>query len=107
MENKDLFLKIINHELPATILYEDDKVIAILDKFPHQKGHFLVIPKIYSRNLFEIDDQTLAYAMIKARELALEQVKLLGAKGFKLLVNNESVANQQIFHTHIHIIPFY
>ncbi|MBG0730694.1 histidine triad protein HinT [Mycoplasma sp. 'Moose RK'] len=107
MENKELFLKIIDRELPAKIIFEDEKVIAFLDKFPASPGHFLVVPKKYSRNLFTISDEDLAYLMQKARQLALEQIKELGATGFKLLVNNEKSAAQTIFHTHVHIIPFY
>ncbi|CAT05289.1 HIT-like protein [Mesomycoplasma conjunctivae] len=106
-ENKDLFLKIINRELESQIIYEDDRVIAFMDKFPVSKGHFLVVPKKYSRNLYEISDEDLTYLILKARQLALEFVKKFGAKGFKLLSNNESVAEQSIFHTHIHIIPYY
>ncbi|WP_033160871.1 histidine triad protein HinT [[Mycoplasma] collis] len=100
-----LFLKIIKKELPAEIIYEDDKVIAFMDKFPVTKGHFLVVPKNYSRNLITISDEDLSYAMLKARELALLQIKKLNVKGFRLIVNNEPEAKQVVFHTHIHIIP--
>lgn len=107
MENTTLFLDIIAKKSPATIIYEDEKVIAFLDKFPVSPGHFLVVPKNYSRNLFKIKEEDFIYAIKKARELALEQVKKLSASSFRLLVNNEKEANQTIFHTHIHIIPFY
>nr|WP_318034613.1 HIT domain-containing protein [Mesomycoplasma lagogenitalium] len=100
-----LFLKIINRELPADILYEDDKVIAFLDIKPVRKGHFLVIPKNYSRNLISIKEDDFIYLMTKSRELALEQIKKLNVKGFQLIVNNEPEAKQVVFHTHVHIIP--
>ncbi|WP_215737386.1 histidine triad protein HinT [Mesomycoplasma hyorhinis] len=104
---EELFLKIIKREEPATILYEDDKVIAFLDKYAHTKGHFLVVPKNYSRNLFSISDEDLSYLIVKAREFPLQEIKKLGATGFKLLINNEPDAEQSIFHTHVHIIPYY
>ncbi|VEU59694.1 histidine triad protein HinT [Mesomycoplasma neurolyticum] len=100
-----LFLKIINKELPAEIIYEDEKIIAFLDKFPVTNGHFLVVPKNYSRNLITISDDDLSYLMIKARELALIQIKKLNVKGFRLIVNNEPESKQVVFHTHVHIIP--
>lgn len=104
---EELFLKIIKREEPATILYEDDKVIAFLDKYAHTKGHFLVVPKVYSRNLYTITDADLSYLILKARQFALKEVQKLGATGFKLLINNEPDAEQSIFHTHVHIIPYY
>ncbi|MBY7705730.1 HIT domain-containing protein, partial [Vibrio harveyi] len=45
--------------------------------------------------------------IVKAREFALQEIKKLGATGFKLLINNEPDAEQSIFHTHVHIIPYY
>ncbi|MGZ9414138.1 histidine triad protein HinT [Mycoplasma sp. 5370] len=102
---EQLFLKIINREIPANIIYEDERVIAFLDIKPVTKGHFLVVPKIYSRNLFSIENSDLEYLIVKAKELAIEQTQKLNVKGFKLLINNEKEAGQEVFHTHIHIIP--
>ncbi|TNK91648.1 hypothetical protein C4M83_03665, partial [Mycoplasmopsis pullorum] len=48
---KDIFLKIINREIPAKIIYEDDKVIAFMDAYPIQEGHFLVVPKNWAPNV--------------------------------------------------------
>ncbi|AGQ50981.1 histidine triad protein HinT [Mesomycoplasma hyopneumoniae] len=107
MENTTLFLDIIAKKLPAKIIYEDEKVIAFYDKFPVSPGHFLVVPKNYSRNLFTISDEDFTYLIKKARELALVELKKINAISFKLLINNEKEAQQTIFHTHIHIIPFY
>ncbi|WP_373422506.1 histidine triad protein HinT [Mycoplasma enhydrae] len=104
---KDTFQRIIDREIPATIIYEDADVIAILDIDPVEKGHFLVIPKKYSRNLYDIDNETLAKLFQKARELAVEQTEKLNASGFKLTVNNNESADQTVFRTHIHIIPYY
>ncbi|MBN3534518.1 histidine triad protein HinT [Mycoplasma procyoni] len=102
---KTVFQKIIDREIPSNILYEDDRVIAFYDIQPETKGHFLVVPKTFSRNLFTIEDQDLEYLIKKARELALLEVKKLNVKGFSLLINNEPESNQSVFHTHVHIIP--
>ncbi|UWD34326.1 histidine triad protein HinT [Mesomycoplasma molare] len=102
---EDLFLKIINRTIPANIIYEDEKVIAFLDIKPVTKGHFLVVPKNYSKNLKTINEDDLQYLFSKARELALEEIKKLNVNGFKLLVNNEKESGQEVFHTHVHIIP--
>ncbi|AWX69632.1 histidine triad protein HinT [[Mycoplasma] anseris] len=104
---KDIFQRIIDREIPATIIYEDKEVIAFNDIKPVNKGHFLVVPKVFSENLYDIEDEELSYLILKARELALETMKKLNATGFKLIVNNNSSAGQEIFRTHIHIIPYY
>ncbi|WP_412031750.1 histidine triad protein HinT [Metamycoplasma buccale] len=107
MVEKDTFQRIIDREIPATIIYEDDDVIAFNDIKPVNKGHFLVVPKEFSKNLYEIEDTTLQNLIVIARKLALNQVEKLGATGFRLVVNNEESAGQAIFRTHIHIIPYY
>ena len=105
--SKDTFQRIIDREIPATIIYEDDKAIAFLDIDPEEKGHFLVVPKQFSENLFDIDEETFAYIFPLARKLALQQIKKLNASGFRLIVNNGESAGQAVFRTHIHIIPYY
>ena len=104
---KDTFQRIIDREIPATIIYEDDNIIAFLDIHPHNKGHFLVVPKEFSENLFDIEDEQYLTLLTVAKSLALSQVKKLNATGFKLEINNGTSAGQEIFRTHIHIIPYY
>ncbi|MGY6172344.1 histidine triad protein HinT [Candidatus Mycoplasma pogonae] len=102
---KTIFQKIIDREIPSEIIYEDDKVIAIKDIKPVREGHFLVIPKNHSTNLIDIEEQDFLYTMSKARELALKIIKDMGVAGFNLVVNNHADAGQEVFHTHIHIVP--
>ncbi|NQZ29280.1 MAG: HIT family protein [Mycoplasmatales bacterium] len=100
-----IFQKIINRELPANIVYEDERVIAILDISPVTTGHTLVIPKEFSRNLKDISKDDLSYVMNKAQDIALKLIEILDVDGFQLHVNNEKSSNQVVFHTHVHIIP--
>lgn len=104
---KDTFQRIIDREIPASIIYEDADVIAFLDIDPEEKGHFLVVPKEFSENLYDIEDENLTKLILKARELAIEQTEKLNASGFRLVVNNNESAGQAIFRTHVHIIPYY
>ncbi|WP_027122835.1 histidine triad protein HinT [Metamycoplasma spumans] len=104
---RDIFQRIIDRDIPATIIYEDAQVIAFLDIDPETKGHFLVVPKKYSENLYDIKDEELANLILVARNLALEQVEKLNADGFKLQINNNESAGQSVFRTHVHIIPCY
>ncbi len=102
---EDLFLKIIKKEITANILFENKRVIAFYDINPIQIGHFLVVPKTFSRNLKTIKEKDLKYCFSIARKLALKEIKKLKVDGFRLMVNSEKASGQVIFHTHIHIIP--
>lgn len=101
----DVFAKIIAKEIPAQIIYEDERVIAFKDIKPLRTGHFLVVPKAFSENLFDISDEDLTYLIKKARELAVKETKALGISGFSIQINNGKEAGQEVFHTHIHVIP--
>jgi len=64
-----IFTRIINREIPADIIYEDDVCIAILDINPVQKGHVLVIPKQELPWMDEYGDEIVAYCMVIAKKL--------------------------------------
>jgi histidine triad (HIT) family protein len=102
---KNIFEQIINNKMPSYKIYEDSKFIAILDINPKTTGHFLLIPKKKSINLFDIDDDTLRELILVGRKLALIVCKKLNVEGFSLVINNGSSSHQVVFHTHLHIIP--
>lgn len=100
-----IFSNIINREIPAHIIYETDDVLAFLDINYVTKGHTLVIPKIQSRNIFDIDSDSWSVVMEAVRILTPIIVDAVDSEGANIIMNNESVANQAVFHSHIHIIP--
>lgn len=102
-----VFCGIVNGELPAYRLYEDDKVIVILDKYPLTRGHSLVIPKKHFENILEVDDRTLAHLFKVARIVAIASREALGAEGVNIITNIGRAAGQVIFHAHIHVVPRY
>ncbi|AXJ70400.1 HIT family protein [Mycoplasma bovis] len=102
----DLFLKIISGEEEGKIFYEDEYCVAFYDKFPIQPGHFLVVPRIKSKNITEADDFTAGHLINTARKLGKQEVLDKGIAGFKILINTGRSADQSIFHTHVHIIPY-
>ena len=103
--NKDIFQQIIDRDIDAKIIYEDDRVISFYDINPVSKGHFLTVPKKHSRNLIDIDADTLNYLIATARRLAVDEIKRKGVAGYRLVVNSEPSAKQVIFRTHVHILP--
>jgi histidine triad (HIT) family protein len=104
---EDLFLKIIKGEIPSEKIYEDDKTYAFLDINPTNQGHTLVVPKNYSRNIYDIDVEDWIALMSVVHKLAPKIKKAVGADGVNIIMNNEKPAGQLVFHSHVHIVPRY
>ena len=102
-----LFCKIVAGDLPSTRVYEDDRVIAIMDIFPATRGHVLVIPRAHSTDVHEIAADDLSAAAAVARLLAGRAVRGLGADGVTVMQSNGAAAWQTVFHYHVHVIPRY
>ena len=102
-----IFCRIIERKAPGYVVYEDDEVVAILDKYPINKGHILVMPKRHCRDIFEIPPGTLCKVMSVAKLMAKAVVNGLKADGVRLIQNNGSSAGQVVFHFHVHVIPYY
>lgn len=100
-----IFTKIINREIPADIVYEDDVVVAFLDIRPVKKGHVLVVPKKEFENIFDGDPEILAHMMRVAQKIGKSLIKAVGAQGVNLVMNNGEEAGQEVPHAHLHIIP--
>lgn len=103
-----IFDKIINKEIPAHIVYEDDVVIAFLDLGQVTLGHTLVVPKKHVKDIFEYDEELAAAVFSRIPKIARALKKMDPAvEGINILNNNGSVAFQSVFHSHIHLIPRY
>ncbi len=102
---KTVFQKIIDREIPADIVYEDEETLAFLDIAPNAAGHTLVIPKKPFVNIFDIDDETLAAVMRAVRKVAPAVRDAVGAEGVHINSNHGEAAGQEVPHLHFHIIP--
>ncbi len=103
--SKTLFEKIVAREVPATIVYEDDKVLAFRDIKPQAPVHVLIVPKKPIPRIAEVhpdDHQVLGHLLLKAAEVA----KQLGLQqnGFRLVFNNGPDAGEAVPHLHCHIM---
>jgi histidine triad (HIT) family protein len=100
-----IFCKIIDGEIPAVKVLDEELVIAFMDINPSSKGHMLVVPKRHAENIFEIPESDLA-ATVKAVKRCAKAVKeALNAEGITILQLNGKASDQVIPHFHIHIIP--
>jgi len=107
MQEKTVFEKIIAGDIPCYKVYEDDSVLAFLDKAQKTKGHTLVVPKVHSRNILDIKEDDLVKVILVVRKLAQHIYKTLNATGLTIKQNNETHGGQDVFHTHFHIVPRY
>ena len=96
-----VFTKIINREIPANILYENENFISILDINPLTHGHSLVIPKIEIDYFFDLDDIYLNKIMTFSKVLSEALSKSVDCKRVGL-----SVIGLEVPHAHVHLIPF-
>lgn len=97
-----IFTRIINREIPASIIYEDDICIAILDINPVQKGHTLVIPKQELQWMDDYDDETVGHCMVVASKLMKHMKSVMPEIYFVYL----AVEWLEVPHWHIHLIPY-
>lgn len=100
-----IFCKIIAGEIPSSKVYEDDQVLAFLDITQVTKGHTLVVPKQHFRNMLEMDSESSSQLFVRIPKIARHLQQTLGAAGVNILNNNEEVAGQTVFHTHVHLLP--
>ena len=101
----NVFAKILRGEIPSHKLYEDDDTFAFMDIMPRGDGHCLVIPKQPSRNILDVEPQSLAAVALTVQKLARAVVKAFGADGVTIQQFNEPAGGQVVFHLHFHVIP--
>ncbi len=101
-----VFCKIIDGTYTSSKIYEDDTILAFMDIQPVNKGHLLIIPKKHVELIADLDDDTSGKMFVLANKIniALRKsgVKLEGINYF--LADGEA-AGQEVFHTHLHLIP--
>ncbi len=100
-----LFCKIISGQVPANVVCEDERCMAILDAFPVARGHTLVLLKQHRRNMLDAGGEDLEAMMRLAGRLAPAIMQATGAPGLNMFCNNEPCAGQVVPHLHFHLIP--
>lgn len=98
-----IFTKIINKEIPANIIFEDELCIIIEDISPQAPLHYLAIPKKEIIGVSDLDDKDIdimGHLMLTIKK----QMQHINVSNYRLVINNGSEAGQTIFHLHIHIL---
>ena len=105
MAEETIFSKIIRHEIPADIVFQDDKVTAFRDISPQAPTHILIIPnKLIPtvNHVTEQDEQLLGHMMIVATNIAKQEG--IDESGYRLIMNCNKDAGQEVFHIHMHLL---
>ena len=102
-----IFCKIIAGEIPSAVIFEDEEFKAILDRFPGNIGHVLVLPKKHYSNIFDIDEDVAGRLFRLATKIAKNMKEVLGFEAMNVVQNNGSLAGQTVHHFHLHLIPRY
>jgi histidine triad (HIT) family protein len=100
-----LFCRIANRDLPAAIVYEDDRVLAFKDVNPQAPTHVLLIPKRHIASLTDLspEDDALVGELVR-RAAALAGELGIAAGGFRTVFNTNRDAGQTVFHIHLHLL---
>lgn len=102
-----IFCKIVNKEIDAYVIYEDESTLAFLDISQVTKGHTLVIPKAHSDHFLACPPNQLGHLFEVSQKLGDTLKTKLDAKGLNILTNVGVAAGQSVEHFHIHLIPRY
>jgi len=100
-----IFCKIVNGEIPAKVVYEDDKVMAFHDINPQAPVHVLVIPKKHISTLNDIEEgdrELIGHMFLTIKKIAKELG--IAESGYRVLVNCNRDGGQEIYHLHFHIL---
>ena len=103
--SEDLFLKIINREIPADIVYESDDVLAFRDINPQAPTHILIIPKEHIRTMNDLDpshSELVGQLSLVARELAEREG--IAEDGYRVVMNCNQAGGQAVYHIHLHLL---
>jgi len=102
MQEPSIFTRIINGEISCHKIYEDDRVIAILDAHPIFEGHTLVIPKIQVDHIWDLSDDDYDYLWKISKKIGKHIHQVINCPRVGVVVEGFGVP-----HTHVHLIPIY
>jgi len=102
-----LFCDIVAGKVKAHFVYGDKTHVAVMDKYPIQRGHTLVIPRDHHERITDMNTEDVSLLFSKIPVIARAILEVTEADGFNIAQNNGKAANQIIPHVHVHIVPRY
>jgi histidine triad (HIT) family protein len=103
-----VFCAIVNEKAPASIVYRDEAVGAFMDIQPVNPGHVLVVPVRHAASLTELSDEVAGRIAKVSKQIAAALPQTgVRCEGFNLFLADGTVAGQEVFHVHMHVVPRY
>jgi histidine triad (HIT) family protein len=99
------FCGIVSGKAAASIVYEDEDVLAFMDLNPVNVGHTLVVPRQHWETICEVPEETLTKLIAVVKRVCVAVKKTVDADGIKVIQLNGRAAGQVVFHLHFHVIP--
>lgn len=103
--SETIFSKIIRHELPADVVYEDNEIIAFRDINPQAPVHVLVVPKVEIETVNDIKPEQaelIGKLVLTAQKIAADEG--IAEDGYRLVINCNRHGCQEVFHLHLHLV---
>lgn len=100
-----LFCKIAAKEIPAAVVYEDERAIAFLDVKPRSPGHTMVVPKVHEPTLIALPDAEVGPLFAAVKKVAELLTKKLAPDGITIGINQGRASGQEVDHLHVHLMP--
>ena len=104
---KCIFCDVIDGKLPSHMIYDDDNCLAILDRYPIDNGHSLIITRQHYEKITDMSIDDVSRLFSKVPKIINAIIEATGADAFSIAQNNGKSAKQIIPHVHIHLIPRY
>ena len=103
-----LFCRVVHGDATASVVYEDDAVVAFLDIHPATSGHTLVVPRRHASSLSELDEPQGAAMFVAAMRIqAARRRSGIRCDGVSLSLSDGESAGQEVRHVHLHVMPRY
>lgn len=100
-----VFCRIVARQIPATVVYEDDHVLAFMDIGQVNPGHVLVAVKKHAENIYALDDAQAQAVFRGAARVSRAIQAAFQPEGLSVYQANGKAAGQTVFHLHIHLVP--
>jgi histidine triad (HIT) family protein len=101
-----VFCEIVAGRAPASVVYEDDRCLAIMTIGPVNPGHLLVLPRAHAPYLADLDEETGGHLFVVAMRMAAAiRASGLRCEGINLFLADGEAAFQEVFHLHLHVFP--
>ena len=97
--------RVLDGEPVGFVVAETEEVVVLINPFPLNAGHALVVPRRHIENLYELSDETAGPILSMAARVARAAKRAFAADGITLRQNNEAASDQHLFHFHLHVVP--